>query len=152
VIGATRTSNQIWFGWMAGTNSSFAQPHIQMVTLDRTNNFNKIQQVQIWNSGVAFGYPSLATNVCTGEIGLSLAYGGNGNYENHAVGIWGDFVVFGTTSSSLGINRYGDYLSIRQNPTSGLFDAFGYGLSNVTGVGMQSDVRYVVFGRSCIIP
>jgi hypothetical protein len=152
VIGATRSSNQLWFAWMAGTNNSFAQPHIQIVTLDRSNNFSKIQQVQVWNSGVAFGYPSLATNVCTGEVGMSLAYGGNGNYENHAVGIWGDFVVFGTTNSGEGVNRFGDYLTIRQNPTVGLFDALGYGISNVTGVGMQSDVRYVVFGRSCIIP
>jgi hypothetical protein len=152
LIGATRSSNQLWFAWMAGTNNSFAQAHIQIVTLDRSNSFQKTQQVQIWNSGIAFGYPSLTTNNCTGEIGLSLAYGGNGNYENHAVGIWGDFVVYGTTNSNLGVNRFGDYLTIRRNPTLGLFNAFGYGISNVTGVGMQSDVRYAVFGRSCIIP
>jgi hypothetical protein len=152
IIGAARSSNQLWFAWMAGTNNSFPQPHIQIVTLDRANNFQRVQQVQVWNSGVAFGYPALATNVCTGEIGMSLAFGGNGNFENHAVGIWGDFVVFGTTNSNLGVNRFGDYLTIRQNPFIGLFDAFGYGIRNVTGIGMQSDVRYVVFGRSCIIP
>jgi hypothetical protein len=136
---------------MAGTNNNFRQPHVQMVTLDRGNNFQRTQQVQIWNNSYAFAYPALATNVCTGEIGLSLGYGGNGNYENHVVGIWGDFVVYITTNSNLGVNRYGDYMTIRQNGITGLFDALGYGISSVTGGGMQSDVRYVVFGRSCEI-
>lgn len=152
VIGATRTSSQIWFAWTAGTNDTFAQPHVQMVALDRGNNFKKTQQVQIWNSGYAFAYPALATNVCTDEVGLSLGYGGNGNYENHVVGIWGDFVVFVTSNSNLGVNRYGDYLTIRQNTLSGfdgLFNAFGYGIRSVPGGGMQSDVRFVTFGRSC---
>ncbi len=151
VIGATRSSNQLWFAWNAGTNNSFQQPHVQIVTLDRGNNFQKTQQVQVWNNSFAFAYPALATNVCTGEVGLSLAYGGNGNYENHAVGIWGDFVVFATTNSNFGVNRYGDYLTIRQNGANGLFDAFGYGVNAATGGGMQSDVRYAQFGRPCII-
>jgi hypothetical protein len=151
IIGATRSSNQLWFAWTAGTNNNFRQPHVQMVTLDRGNNFQRTQQVQIWNNSYAFAYPALATNVCTGEIGLSLGYGGNGNYENHVVGIWGDFVVYITTNSNLGVNRYGDYMTIRQNGITGLFDALGYGISSVTGGGMQSDVRYVVFGRSCEI-
>jgi PEP-CTERM motif len=152
IIGATRSSNQLWFAWTAGTNNSFQQPHVEIVTLDRGNNFSKIQQVQIWNNSYAFAYPALATNVCTGEIGLSLGFGGNGNFENHVVGIWGDFVVYVTTGSNLGVNRYGDYMSIRQNGPNGLFDASGYGISSATGGGMQSDVRYVVLGRSCIIP
>ena len=56
-----------------------------MAVFDRGNNFNKIQQHQIWNRTIAFGYPALASNACTGEIGLSLEFGGGGNFENHAV-------------------------------------------------------------------
>lgn len=150
IIGATRSSDQLWFAWGAGTNDSFSQPHVQMVTLDRSNNFQRTQQVQVWNNNFAFSYPALATNVCTGEVGMSLGFGGNGNFENHVVGIWGDFEVFLTTNSGSGVNRYGDYNTIRINDDDGLFDALGYGISTVRG-SMQSDVRYVVFGRSCDI-
>jgi hypothetical protein len=159
-LGATRSGNQLWFGWMAGTDGNFQQPHVEMVTLDRANNFNKIQQVQIWNNSYAFGYPALATNACTGEVGLSLEYGGNGNYENHVVGFWGDFVVYITTASNVGTVRSGDYVTIRQEPGTAanpgnLFNAFGFGLDTPTppGTGTQVDIHYVVFGRpatSCV--
>ena len=103
--------------------------------------------MQIWNNSYAFAYPCLATNVCTGEIGLSLEYGGNGNYENHVVGFWGDFVVYITTGSNVGTNRFGDYVTLRQkqgtndNPGN-LFDAFGYGLRNpVRATGRRPDRR-----------
>jgi hypothetical protein len=173
VIGATRApgppgapgelfSDGIWFAWDAGTDGNFSQPHIEMVTLDRSNNFSLVQQVQIWNGGFAFAYPALATNACTGEVGLSLETGGNGNYENHAVGFWGDFLVYITTGSNVGTGRFGDYVTIRQAPATGsnpgnLFDAFGYGLDTVPppGSGTQTDVRYVSFGRpasSCPSP
>ena len=154
VIGSTRVGNQLWFAWSAGTDSNFQQPHVEMVTLDRDNNFSKIQQVQIWNNSYAFGYPALATNACTGEVGLSLEYGGNGNYENHVVGFWGDFVVYITTASNIGTCRFGDYVSIRQAPPTtenpgNLFTAFGYGLNSIPppGSGARSDIRYVLFGR-----
>jgi hypothetical protein len=164
VLGATRApgppgapgelfSDGIWFAWDAGTNSNFQQPHVEMVTLDRGNNFSLIQQVQIWNNGYAFAYPALATNACTGEVGLSLEYGGNGNYENHVVGFWGDFIVYITTNSNVGTTRFGDYVTIRQDPTPGLngafFDAFGYGLDSVPppGSGTSTDIHYLVFGR-----
>jgi len=153
VIGATRSGSQLWFGWSAGTDSNFKQPHVEMVTLDRSNNFNKVQQVQVWNNSYAFAYPALATNACTGEIGFSMEYGGNGNYENNVVGFWGDFVAYITTSSNVGTTRYGDYVTIRQNSTPSLngafFDAFGYGLQSVTppATGTKSDVHYVQFGR-----
>jgi hypothetical protein len=110
--------------------------------------------VQIWNNSYAFGYPALATNACTGEVGLSLEYGGNGNYENHVVGFWGDFVVYLTTASNVGTCRFGDYVTIRQAPATtenpgNLFAAFGYGLNSIPppGSGASSDIRYVLFGR-----
>jgi hypothetical protein len=151
VIGATRSANQLWFAWSAGTDKNFQQPHVEMVALDRNNNFNVLQHVQIWNNSYAFAYPALATNACSGEVGLSLQYGGNKTfYENHVVGFWGDFLVFITTDSSVGTTRFGDYVSIRQDSTAKLqgayFDAFGFGLDKTTS-GTQTDTRYVVFGR-----
>jgi len=87
-----------------------------------------------------------------------LEYGGNGNYENHVVGFWGDFVVYITTGSDVGTTRYGDYVTIRQEPATeqnpgNLFSAFGYGLNSVAS-GTQTDVHHVLFGRpasDCII-
>lgn len=164
VIGAARapgppsksgefSSDGLWFAWSAGTDKNFARPHIEMVTLDRGNNFAVAQQVQIWNPNYTFAYPALATNACTREIGFSLEGGGNGNYENHLVGFWGDFIAYITTNSNIGTTRYGDYVTIRQDSAPSLngafFDAFGYGLKKpVAGqTGTQTDVRYVQFGR-----
>jgi hypothetical protein len=155
VIGATRDfTNHLWFAWTAGTDSNFHQAHVEMVTLDRSNNFNRIQQVQIWNNNFAFAYPALSLNACTGDIGLSLEFGGGGNFENHVIGFWGDFAVFVTSSSNVGTTRFGDYVTIRQDPVlPGFFDAFGYGLNSVAGGGTSTDARYVVFSRpgGCII-
>ncbi len=157
VLGSTRVGNELWFAWSAGTDGNFSKPHVEMVTLDRGNDFNKIRQVQIWNSNYAFAYPALSRNACTGEIGLSLEFGGGGNYENHVVGFWGDFIVYNTTGSNTGSVRFGDYTSIRQAPATeanpgNLFAAFGYGVKT----GPVSDVHYVLFGRppaSCnVIP
>jgi hypothetical protein len=152
VLGATRSGNQLWLAWSAGTNNFFQQPHVQMVTLDRANNFRVIQQVQIWNNSYGFAYPCLATDACSGEVGLSLEYGGNGNYENHVVGFWGDFVVYITTGSNVGTTRYGDYVTLRQHPPTAanpgnLFSAYGYGLNSAPGGGTMVDVHYVLFGR-----
>ncbi len=161
VLGATRAGNQLWLAWSAGTDGNFPQPHVEMVTLDRSNDFNKTQQVQIWNPDYAFAYPALATNACTSEVGLSFEFGGGGNYENHVVGFWGDFVAYITTGSNVGSTRFGDYVSIRQAPPTAenpgnLFTAFGYGRNSVPppGTGATSDVHYVLFGRpasSCVI-
>jgi hypothetical protein len=161
IIGATRVGPILWFAWSAGTDSNFKQAHIEMVSLDRSNNFNKTQQVQVWNPDYAFAYPALATNACTGEVGMSFEFGGGGNYENHVVGFWGDFVAYIMSSSDLGTDRYGDYVSIRQAPLTNdnpgnLMTAFGWGVNKAVApaTGARSDVRYVLFGRpssSCSI-
>ena len=154
IIGAARTGNQLWFGWSAGTDRSFKQAHIEIVTLDRGNDFSKVQQVQVWNGDYAFAYPAFSSNGCTGEIGMSFEYGGNGRYENHVVGFWGDFVAYITTGSDKGTDRFGDYVSIRRAPytekTPGnLFTAFGWGVNKQSppATGTTTDVRYVLFGR-----
>jgi len=154
IIGAARSGNQLWFGWTAGTDNNFKQAHIEIVTLDRNKNFGKMQQVQVWNNSYAFAYPAFSSNACTGELGMSFEYGGNGNYENHVVGFWGDFVAYITTNSDVGTNRFGDYVTIRhapitQNDPGNLFTAFGFGVNKQSPpqTGKQTDVRYVLFGR-----
>jgi len=153
VIGLTRAFNQVWFAWSAGTDRNFQQPHVEMVTLNIDNNnppnLGVSQQVQVWNSSYAFGYPALATNACTNEVGMSFEFGGGGNYENHVVGFWGDFIAYITTESNVGTTRFGDYVTIRQAPPTdanpgNLFDAFGYGLNTP---GTTPDPHYVLFGR-----
>ena len=155
VIGGTRSDNHIWFAWDAGTDRNFPQAHIEMVDLDRNRNFDKNQQVQIWNRDFAFAYPALSTHPCTGEVGLSLEFGGGGNrFQDHAVGFWGDFVVFKTTASNVGTTRFGDYVTIRNAPATkndpgNLFAAFGYGLIKTPPPQSQTqtDIHYVLFGR-----
>jgi len=157
LIGAARSGNQLWFGWTAGTDDNFKQAHVEIVTLDHGNNFNKTQQVQVWNNSYAFAYPAFSSNACTGELGMSFEYGGNGNYENHVVGFWGDFIAYITTNSNAGTDRFGDYVSIRRAPITrkdpgNLFTAFGFGINKQTPpqTGKKTDVRYVLFGRpSC---
>jgi len=141
--------NQVWFAWPAASGSGapgsfvFPQPHVQWVALDVNNNFNLVTQQQIWNPSYAYSYPALAVN-SNSEVGLSLEYGGGGNYENHVVGFWGDFVVYITTASTLGVTRYGDYVTIRQDAAQpARFDAWGYGMLT----GNISDTHFVVFGR-----
>jgi hypothetical protein len=158
VLGSTRRANastgntEVWFAWTAGHTMSngstcgFAQTHVQIAVLNASN-FQLLSQVQIWNPTIAFAYAALATNPDQ-EVGISLGYGGGGNEANHAVGFWGDFVVYTTTSSTKSDNRFGDYVTIRRSPVSGnLFSADGYG-NNAKGF----DPHYVVFGRPAAIP
>jgi hypothetical protein len=154
IIGAARSGNQLWFGWTAGTDKNFKQAHVEIVELDRNNNFSKTQQVQVWNDSYAFGYPAFSSNGCTGELGMSFEYGGNGNYENHVVGFWGDYVAYITTNSDVGNDRFADYVTIRRAPSTSkdpgnLFTAFGFGLNKqpAPSTGKNTDVRYVLFGR-----
>lgn len=67
---------------------------------------------------------------------MSFEYGGNGNYENHVVGFWGEFVAYLTASSDAGTDRFGDYVSIRRAPVTrkdpgNLFTAFGFGTNKL---------------------
>lgn len=150
VHGSTQRSNgrttELWFSWTAGKqlatgkSCGFPQSHIEIVVLNKSG-FGVISQMQVWNPTIAFAYDVLATN-SKGEIGMSLGYGGGGNEANHAVGFWGDFVVYSTTSSTSSNSRFGDYLGLRRaSPASDRFSAEGYGVAS------GFDPHYVVFGR-----
>ena len=142
------SGNLLYFAWTGAIGNGFPQAQVQWITLDRNNNFALVSQQQVWNPGYAYAYPAFAVNT-NNEIGMSLEWGGGGNYENHVAGFWGDYVVYETTNSSIGTTRFGDYVTIRQNtadPTK--FDAFGYGLDATSPPGGTTvDVHYIVFSR-----
>jgi hypothetical protein len=137
VLGSTlrpsRSGDELWFAWGAGHTMAagtpgtcnFPQSHIQIEVL-KAANYSPTAQMQVWNKTIAFAYPSLASGV-NGDVAMSLGYGGGGNDASHAVGFWGDFVVFPTTSSDTSINRFGDYVTVRRTSQGNSFSAAGYG-------------------------
>jgi len=149
VLGLTRrTNNEVWFAWTAAAGSGFQQAHVQIVELNVSNN-SVISQWQIWNDDYAFAFPSLSTNG-QGEVGISLAWGGNQNWGNHAVGFLGDFIVWYPEASDAAITRWGDYVSVRRNvPNPLMFDASGYAVFKQTppATGVRFDPYYLQFGR-----
>jgi len=185
IIGATRVNNQLWFAWTAGVGDGggggfkFPQPHIQIAKFDLTQDFKLIEQTQVWNANTAFAYPSLTTN-SNNEVGISLAWGGGKDYGNHAVGIFGDFVVWFGEASDVTIlrqktdasgnlvvdsagkpvmaeTRWGDYVHVRlAHPDTRFFAAFGYAVRDDPAVTKPNrgrlDYFYVEFGREALAP
>jgi hypothetical protein len=159
VIGATRRGNEIWFAWTAskgaGASGSFNFPNanIQVVKLDPTNNYKRLDQFAIWNNDFAFAYPALATND-RGEVGIALGWGGKSFYANSAVGILGDFIVWYPELSDISTIRWGDYVTARQaSPQTSLFAGFGYAIlkDSTTTAGYRFEPFYILFGRNSIV-
>jgi hypothetical protein len=158
VIGATRRfgggplggpASELWFAWTAARGGGFAHPHVRVVQID-SSNWSVANQWQIWNPDHAFAYPCLATN-SNQEVGISLGWGGgNRFYASHAVGILGDFVVWYSELSDAAINRWGDYVTVRQaSPRSSLYAAVGYSVlqNPPPATGTRFNPRYTLFGR-----
>jgi hypothetical protein len=159
VIGATRRGNEVWFAWMAsaGTGApggfNFQNANVQVVKIDPTNNYNRIDQFAIWNNDYAFAYPALATND-RGEVGIALGWGGKTFDANSAVGILGDFIVWYPEASTFSTTRWGDYVTVRQaSPQTSLFAGFAYAILKDTTktAGYRFDPYYILFGRNSII-
>jgi hypothetical protein len=109
------------------------------VRIDRTA-FRQIGSADIWARDAAVGFPSLAVNIVTDEVGVS--YGIGSNAASHAVGLLTGTPAHATTVQGYtdSNKRWGDYLSIRQhfvgdqNPEpSPLFVASGYALDHNVG-------------------
>jgi hypothetical protein len=153
VLGITRrNNNEVWFAWSAIPGVGFTRTHVQVVEINITN-YSVISQWQIWNNDYAFAYPSLSTNE-SGEVGISLAWGGNANFGNHAVGILGDFIVWYPELSDAANPRWGDYVSVRRNaPNDRLWDASGYAVFKNTApaTGNRFDPYYIQFGRDSVV-
>lgn len=145
--GDNRRLNQLYLAWTGAIGNGFKRPQVQWIALDLNNNFSLVSQQQVWNASYAYAYPEFAVN-SNNELGMSLEWGGGGNYENHVAGFWGDYVVYSTTNSAIGTTRFGDYVSIRNNTAdSKKFDAFGYGLNKDSSGKAVSDVHYLIFSR-----
>lgn len=160
VIGITRRLNELWLGWTASNGDggsggfNFPHPHVQIVKLN-IGNWSVIEQTQVWNPDLAFGYPSLCTNA-DNEVGIALGWGGRDGSAaspnaNSAVGIMGDFVVWFRDGSTWTHSRWGDYVTVRQAaPESTMFAGFGYVIvdtSTPAGASHRFDPYYVLFGR-----
>ncbi len=151
VIGSARSGSNVWFAWTAKSGGGFARAHIQMVRIN-VSNYTKQEQVQIWNPDFAFGYPYLSTDGEKGELGISLAFGGgNTFYASHAVGIWGDFIVWYPALSDIATARWGDYTTVRRaNPNAQLWDAAGYTVQKNAAGNAQFQPHYIQFGRNSV--
>jgi hypothetical protein len=159
VIGATRRGNEVWFAWTASSGTgatggfNFPNANIQVVKIDPTNSYKRIDQFAIWNNGYAFAYPALATND-RNEVGIALGWGGTNDNANCAVGILGDFVVWYPETSTASTTRWGDYVTVRQaSPQTGMFAGFGYAIlkDTTTTAGVKFDPFYILFGRNSIV-
>jgi len=146
IYGNALQGSSVWFAWQAGRGGGFPHPHVQMARLN-TSTFALQEQVQIWNPDFAFQDAFLSTN-SGGELGMSVAFGGGPWHGNHAVGVWGDFVVYYPALSSRSVTRWGDYNTSRRsgsNPRQWV--AGGYTLTT-DGSGNNITVpHYIRFSR-----
>ena len=145
IIGAARAGNDIWFAWNAASGGGFAQPHSQLVRVNPST-YNLVSQQQVWNGSVAFSHPCLSSSPA-GEISMSLAFGGAAFDASHAVGYWGDYVVYYPRLSDHSLGRQGDYYGLRRaSPDANQFSASGYSRQTVAGT-QRYEPHYILFGR-----
>lgn len=117
VYGNARQRGSVWFGWLASSGGGFPKPHVQLVRIN-TSTFAFEEQVQVWNPDFAFLDPYLSTN-SEEELGMSIGFGGGPYYASHAVGVWGDFVVYYPRLSTRATSRWGDYSTVRRSGSKG---------------------------------
>lgn len=113
VFGNALAGDDVWFSWLASSDTNFPHPHVQMVSID-TSTFALNDQVQIWNPDFAFMDAYLSTS-SEGELGMDIAFGGPPYYPSNAVGVWGDFVVYYPRLSTRAHSRWGDYNTSRRS-------------------------------------
>ncbi len=146
VYGNAVQGDSVWLGWLAAAGGGFPQPHVQLVRIN-TSRWTLEEQVQIWNPEIAFLDPYLSTNA-ENELGMSVAFGGPGFFASHAVGVWGDFIVYYPRLSNRATNRWGDYNTSRRSVSNRLQWVAG-GYTNETdssGTNIQLP-HYIRFGR-----
>jgi hypothetical protein len=134
-------TDEIWLAWTAGHGGDFPNTHIELARI-RHSDFSVLDQTQIWNADVAFGFAALTTN-SSNAIGISLAFGGGKYFGSPAVGVLGDGVLYTPCLSNANAGRYGDYSTVRAAfPNSSLYSAVGYCFIG------KFDPHYLLFGRS----
>ena len=146
VFGNALQGNDVWFGWLAAAGGGFPEPHVQLVKIDPSDWILK-QQGQVWNEKIAFLDPYLSTNA-KDELGMAISFGGPGAYPTHAVGIWGDFIVYYPRLGTRATNRWGDYSTCRRSTSNPLeWVAGGYTQETNSRGNNINTPHYIRFGR-----
>jgi hypothetical protein len=159
--GGTPPHGEVWLAWGSGRDVGGSspctqgrpQPYVKIARVD-DQTLDAVGEYHIWNSALAFAYPSLATDR-NAEIGVSVAFGGSSNYATTTVGYLGDFVVYYVEASDANLTftkttgtppktivdssgnpvlftRYGDYFSVRNSGSDdSLFSSQGYAVKLV---------------------
>ena len=101
----------------------------------------------MWNEEIAFLDPYLSTNA-EHELGMAISFGGPAAFPTHAVGVWGDFVVFYPRLGTRATGRWGDYSTSRRSTSNPLhWVAGGYTQeTDASGSNIMSP-HYIRFGR-----
>jgi hypothetical protein len=129
IKGGAKIGGEVWFAWSVNTRSGRPFPFAQIVRVS-TQNFTVTGSADVWQQNAAVGYPALAPNKITGEVGISYAFGTNA--PSHAVGLLTGTPVHQTTvqGSPTSVTRWGDYLTIRQD-----YDDAGAPLASLAATG-----------------
>jgi hypothetical protein len=120
--GAVPPNGEVWLAWGAGKdeggsatcNEGRPQPFVKIARVD-DQTLDAVGEYHIWNSGFAFAYPALATDP-NANIGVSVAFGGTGNYATTAVGYLGDFVVYYVEASDVNLTYRVQQVDANGNP------------------------------------
>ncbi|KIC40639.1 hypothetical protein RA27_12785 [Ruegeria sp. ANG-R] len=131
------------FMWTANRQANRPRPFIRTVRIDEAT-MSLIDEPDIWNSQIAFAYPSTAVNRF-GDVGLSVFAGGGNLHPSHVVGSYDDIDQVwrlalarqGTDTPALG--KWGDYTNCAEVADDGFtWLAAGYTLQ---GGNTQSDIE-----------
>jgi len=155
ITAAWADQGTIGFAWTAPQDSFFRFPHVRMLVL-RADDQSEIAEPIIWNNEFAFALPAVAASL-SGDLGISLHYGGNFLFPSHAVGVlhpidqwhtptWSLHIVAGTLGRHAPPDgQWGDYGAVRPLSTDGVWATVGYTLQ-----GTQSEVQldYVEFRKA----
>lgn len=150
ITGVTVAGTDLWLAWAAGKlpGAGRPEPYVEVVRID-TSTFTLISQPSVFNTQFAYSYPALAANG-EGEVGISLAFGGNNTRVSHSVGIVSG--VAGLVEDAVGTHgpvreRWGDFYAVRPAFPDGR-QFIGTGHTLVGGNDNKSSVpRILLFNR-----
>ena len=154
ITAAWLAGDRLGFAWNAPQGGTFLYPHVRALLLNRSDKA-VIAQPHIWNAGHAFAYAAAAPNGA-GDVGLSIAYGGNTLHPSHSVGAllnnqgtwqWTLRAVSAGTNGPGGADeaKWGDYLSVQPHGADqATWVASGFTLQGGS-TGRQVQPRYVSF-------
>ena len=134
----TAGSVSLGFAWTASAHpGQMPYPHVRVAIVDPQNPQQRPEQPHLWSPDTAYAYPAAAV-LKSGEVGVTIAYGGGGHYPSHAVGK----LNAGSTprwllapagrggEASPADGTWGDYLAIQSHPTGRGWLAAGFRLGS----------------------